>query len=311
MKKTILYSLLFLSLNIFSQKFVVVDKDTYDFIESVPFTIYKDNKVVYEDVTKNNKATRIPEDLEYDKIEFSKTDYKAHTIETENLNGGVYLTKEHIQLDDVVISSKKSDHIVLGESNRIRNARSAPFISKPDYGIVFHNYHNNDLTINQTIFYIDKVKYKTAYKINFFDVEESLPVDNLQTLQFNKKIYSTDTLYLQPKQKNRIEIKHKDPIVFEEYTTLFVSLELLYYLNEDDQKFTPKNKNKTKLKFQLSNENNFYTRTVDANSGKYSDYLLNSNLMVKYDFANYLFKTPHKSILITPAINLYATEVKL
>jgi len=65
------------------------------------------------------------------------------------------------------------------------------------------------------------------------------------------------------------------------------------------------------LKFQLSNENNYYAKTVNANSGKVSPNLRNSNLMVKYDFANYLFKIPHKSILITPAIQLRATEVKL
>jgi len=107
MKNAIIYILLLLSLNSFSQKFIVVDKDTYDLVESVSFTIYKDNKVVYQDDTKNNKATHIPKDLQYDKIKFTKTHYKTYTLETQNLNEAVYLTKDHIQLDDLVISTKK------------------------------------------------------------------------------------------------------------------------------------------------------------------------------------------------------------
>ena len=310
MKNTILYFLLFFSLNLFGQKFIVVDKDTYDLVESVSFTIYKDNKVVYQDVTKNNKATIIPEDLQYDKIKFTKTHYRTYTLETQNLNEAVYLSKEHIQLDDLVISTKKEGSIIFGESNRIINSQRKFITSEIDSGIIFKNHHSN-LDISQTIFYVDKVKFKTAYKIHFFEVEESLPSGNLQTLHFIKKIYSTDTLYLNPKQKNRIEIEHKEDILFEEGKTLFVCIELLYYLNENHQKFTPTNKDKTKLKFQFSNENNYYAKTYNITKGKESVYLENSNLMVKYDFANYLFKTPSKRILITPAIQLQAKEVKL
>ncbi|MFD2697466.1 hypothetical protein ACFSQ0_05645 [Mesonia sediminis] len=310
MKNTILYFLLFFSLNLFGQKFIVVDKDTYDLVESVSFTIYKDNKVVYQDVTKNNKATIIPEDLQYDKIKFTKTHYRTYTLETQNLNEAVYLSKEHIQLDDLVISTKKEGSIIFGESNRIINSQSKFITSEIDSGIIFKNHHSN-LDISQTIFYVDKVKFKTAYKIHFFEVEESLPSGNLQTLHFIKKIYSTDTLYLNPKQKNRIEIEHKEDILFEEGKTLFVCIELLYYLNENHQKFTPTNKDKTKLKFQFSNENNYYAKTYNITKGKESVYLENSNLMVKYDFANFLFKTPSKRILITPAIQLQAKEVKL
>ncbi|WP_394907264.1 hypothetical protein [uncultured Mesonia sp.] len=310
MKNTILYFLLFFSLEIFSQKFIVVDKETYDLVESVSFKIYNGDQIVYEDITKKNKATIIPEYLKYDKIKFTKTDYKTLTIETEYLNEAVYLIKEIIQLDDLVISTKKEGSIIFGESNRIINSQSKFITSEIDSGIIFKNNHSN-LDISQTIFYVDKVKFKTAYKIHFFEVEESLPSGNLQTLHFIKKIYSTDTLYLNPKQKNRIEIEHKEDILFEEGKTLFVCIELLYYLNENHQKFTPTNKDKTKLKFQFSNENNYYAKTYNITKGKESVYLENSNLMVKYDFANYLFKTPSKRILITPAIQLQAKEVKL
>jgi len=70
-------------------------------------------------------------------------------------------------------------------------------------------------------------------------VEESLPFENLQTLHFKKKIYSTDTLYLKPKQKNKIEIDFKEDVFLKKNKTIFVSIELLYYLNENHQKFSP------------------------------------------------------------------------
>ena len=310
MKNTVIYILLLFYLNSFSQKFIVVDKDTYDLVESVSFTIYKDSKVIYQNVTKNDKATKIPEELQYDKIKFTKTNYKTYTLETQNLNEAVYLTKEYIQLDDLVISSKQEGSIIFGESNRIINSQSKFITPEKLFGIVFKNYIKN-LHINQTIFYVDKVKYRTAYKIHFFEVEESLPFENLQTLHFKKKIYSTDTLYLKPKQKNRIEIDHKNNILFEENKTLFVWLEALFYLDENHQEIIPTNKEKTKLKFQSSNENNYYAKSYNRTKRKKSDYLENSNLMVKYDFANYLFKTPSKRILITPAIQLRAIAVKL
>ncbi len=310
MKNTVLYILLFYSLNLFSQKFIVVDKDTHDLVESVSFKIYNDDQMIYEDITKNNKATKIPEELQYDKIKFTKTHYKTYTLETQNLNEAVYLTKEHIQLDDLIISTKKEGSIIFGESNRIINSQSRFITPEKKFGIIFKNYLKN-VHINQTIFYVDKVKYRTAYKIHFFEVEESLPFENLQTLHFKKKIYSTDTLYLKPKQKDRIEIDHKEYILFEENKTLFIWLEALFYLDKNHQKIIPTNKEKTKLKFQSSNENNYYAKTFNRTKGKISVYLENSNLMVKYDFANYLFKTPSKRILITPAIQLRATEVKL
>jgi len=151
MKNAFIYILLLLSLNCFSQKFIVVDKDTYDLVKSVSFTIYKNNQLVYEGVTKNNKATLIPKDLQYNKIEFSKTDYKTHTIETENLNEAVYLTKEHIQLDDLVISTKKEGSIIFGESNKIINSQSRFITPEKKFGIIFKNYLKN-VHINQTIF---------------------------------------------------------------------------------------------------------------------------------------------------------------
>ncbi|WP_394906101.1 hypothetical protein [uncultured Mesonia sp.] len=309
MRKTIFYILLFFSLNIFGQKFIVLDTDTYDLIDSVTFILYNDDKIVYTNVTKNNSATVIPSNIKYNKIEFIKTGYKTSIIKMENLNEPVFLTKEYIRLDDVVVSSKKNEYIILGESNRIRHSRSRLLMPELTFGTIFHNYKNN-LNINHTIFYVDKVKYKTAYKIHFFEVEESLPFGNLQTLQFNQNIYSTDTLYLNSKQKNRIEIEHKEDILFKENTKLFVYIEALYYLDENDKKILPKNKDRTKLKFQLSNENNYYSKTFNTTTSEQSANLTNSNLRIKYDFANYLFKTPHKRILLTPAILLNTTEIK-
>ena len=80
MKFAFFYILLFFTFNVFSQKFAVVDIDTYDLIESVTFKAYDGNKLVYKGITKNNKATVIPSDIEYDKIDFFKENYKSHVL---------------------------------------------------------------------------------------------------------------------------------------------------------------------------------------------------------------------------------------
>ena len=46
---------------------------------------------------------------------------------------------------------------------------------------------------------------------------------------------------------------------------------------------------------------------ADYYSGELTKELLNINLRIKYDFAFQLFKKPHKSILIAPAILLETT----
>ncbi|MFD2696860.1 hypothetical protein ACFSQ0_02550 [Mesonia sediminis] len=307
MKFAFFYILLFFTFNVFSQKFAVVDIDTYDLIESVTFKAYDGNKLVYKGITKNNKATVIPSDIEYDKIDFFKENYKNHSIDTDSLNGAIFLTKEHIELNDVVISSNNNGNINLGESNRIVKSGSRYLLPKKSFGVVFTNTQQK-LEIFRTVFYVDKVKHKTAYRIHYYQVEESLPDKNKQTIKFNENIYSTETLYLEAKEKNRIEIEHKENIPFEVNTTIFVTIELLYYLDDNNNKFQPDNKHRSKLKFQLSDQNNYYSKTVNEITSKNSIDFVNINLMYKYDFANYLYETPHKSQLLSPAIMLNAIK---
>ena len=298
---------MFFWLNAFSQKFAVVDIDTYDLIESVNFKVYNENEIVFTGITENNEATVLPSDLKYDKVEFIKPKYKHHSIETENLNGAVFLTKEIIELNDVVISNNTKGDIILGESNRIVNSASRYLLPEITSGVIFTN-SQEKLEIKQTEFYVEKIKHKTAYRINYYEVEESLPDNSLQTLKFNRKIYSTDTLFLEANEKNKIEVEHKVKIPFNENTTMFVNIESLYYLDKNNNQFQPDKKHRSKLKFQLSDQNNFYSRTVNKNTSEISIDFININLMIKYDFANNLYKTPNKTILLTPAVMLYAIK---
>lgn len=73
--------------------------------------------------------------------------------------------------------------------------------------------------------------------------------------------------------------------------------------------FNPERDDETKMKFQMSNQENYYSRYYDVNTKKPTPELINNNLRTNYDFAHMFFKKPHKSILITPAILLYASKV--
>jgi len=295
--------LIFSSISLYAQKFAVVDNDTYEIIQSVDFILYSNDTIVYKGITENNKATILPSDIEYDKIEFVKEDYYTIFIDKKNMNGMVFLSKKIVHLDEVLVISKKNDEIFFGETNRIVNSESRPLLTGINFGSIFYN-EKKDLLINKTAFYVDKVKYKTAYKIHYIEVEESIPFDNLQTIELKNNVYTTDTLYLHPKQKNRIEVNHKEKIEFKRNTTILVCVELLNYYDIYNNIITPKNNERTKLKLQLSNVNNYYAKMINSETKNMTKKMININRMIKYDFVNELFTKPHKSNLLSPSILL-------
>jgi hypothetical protein len=90
---------------------------------------------------------------------------------------------------------------------------------------------------------------------------------------------------------------------------LFVWFQLLSYYDVNDVEIQPEPEEKTKLKFQLSNHNSYYSRMSDLYTHKSSAYIINSNLLVTYDLMTMYSTTPHKSSLVTPAVVLYATKL--
>lgn len=110
------------------------------------------------------------------------------------------------------------------------------------------------------------------------------------------------------KNKKIIELDISSELTIKPRSSIFVTIQLLNYYDENDRIINPSNDDLTKLKFQISNKLNYYSKTIDLYSKEMSNNLMNINLMINYDFANKFFLKPHKSILVTPAIILFVKE---
>src|SRR5690606_18374418 len=244
------------------QEFVTVDNDIYELVENVNYSLYKRDSLVYSHVTLSDKPTKISREIDYDSIVFSRVDYETLGLAKRKIDKIVLLTKKNFTLDEIVISSEKKDEIILGEKNRF--VRSGPFNEENEitYGIIFRNESKQEMLIDKVAFYVDKVKHKTAYKIVFHEVEEIELAPNLFA-EIGKVVAATDTLYLYPKQKNKVEVPLDTDVFLSPDKPLFVSFHLINHFNNNDSIIIPEISHSTKLKFQLSERLDYYSKLVD------------------------------------------------
>jgi hypothetical protein len=309
MPKKIYLIISFFYLNICSgQSFFTIDIDTNEFIENVNYSLFLKKKKVFNSITENKKITTINNEIEFDSISFSRIDYNTLGFPKTSIDSIISLKKKTIYLDEVVVGSKKDDYLLIGETNRFIKKQSRAFNEELIFGIVHKNDNKKEIELKKIAFFTEKIHYKTAYKINLFEVNETLPKNGNQYAEIGNLIYSTDTLYLDKTNKGKKEVAIDSELIMKPNSSIFISIELLYYLDEDKTISIQTQEKRTKLKFQLSNETNYYSKTIDFYTKITSDKLLNINLMINFDFANQLFLKPHKSILVTPAIILYAKE---
>ncbi len=309
MYKIIFTIVLIFQLNFsFSQVFIPLDIDTNEFIDEVNYSLFLKKKQVFRGVSEYKNLTIINNKINYDSISFSRIDYNSIGFPKGKLDSIVYLTKKIIYLDEIVVSSKKEDYLLIGETNRFIKKQSRPITEELIFGIIHKNEFNKILNLKKLVFFTEKIYHKTAYKINFYEVNETLPKKGNQFAEIGNLIYSTDTLYVDKKNKSKIELDINSEITLKPKNSLFISFQLLNYYDVNNNLINPNNEHKTKLKFQLSNKVNYYSKTIDLYTKVTSTNLININHMINYDFANEFFLKPHKSILVSPAVILYAKE---
>lgn len=308
-KEFFLLIFLFVSNLTFCQVFITLDNDTHEFIEDVNFTLYKKGIVIHKNTTLSNEATKINEHIEYDSINFSRIDYNTLSFSKDKIDTLIYLTKKTIYLDEVVVVTNKDNEMILGEKNRFIQSQNRSLSNDLIYGTIFKNNLSTNLDLKKAVFFVDKVTYKTSYKINFFRVEETVPIMGKQFAEIGELIYSSDTLCLLPKHKNKVEVELNPKLSFKKNTSIFVFIELLNYYDEKNNIIKPTFKESTKLKFQISDQTNFYSKMSHYETGELTKDLVNINRMINYDFANILFKKPHKSTIVTPAVLLYTDKL--
>lgn len=292
----------------YSQEFVTVDIDVHELVENVIYKLYKGDSLVYSNVMLSDKPTTISNKIDYDSIVFSRVDYETLGLRKNKIEQIIYLTKKTFTIEDVVISSEKSKEIVLGEKNRFVKESSHTFNKENSItmGIVFRNEFKKEMLIDKIAFFVDKIKTKTAYKIVVHKVKE-IDFDVNQYAEIGETIISTDTLYLYPKQKNRIEVPLNTDVILPVNQPVFVSVHLIGYYDNNNNPFTPKKSELTRLKFQLSNKFDYYEDTV-YHTGKVAEKLVNINKYNDYSFRVGYLKKPHKSLFVAPAVLLHLRE---
>lgn len=304
--------MLFLSSTaVFSQAFVTVDNDTFEIVDNVDYSLYKQKQLVYQGITARDTATFVDEKTEFDSIAFSRVDYEGKGFLRKHWDSVVFLSKKTIYLDELAIGEKKDKEIILGETNRFVKRRSRVLSKDLDYGLVIANGSPQKLKLDKLAFYVDKVKLKTAYKINFSEIDEMVAKGGNQFAQPGELIYSTDKLYLNPTDKDRVEVVLPNDFYLPVAKKIFVWVQLLGYYDENGNLINPELERQTRLKFQLSKQVNYYSKMSDLSTKILTPELININFMINYDFANMFFKIPHKSDLVAPAIILYSHKVEM
>ena len=303
-------AILFFVNHSFSQNFITVDIDTNEFIENVNYSLFLNNIKVYNGITENKKATELNLKIEFDSISLSRVDYETIGFSKQNINSAIFLKKKIIYLDEIVIGSKIENEIVLGEENRFVNRRSNSISKGLMYGIVFENKFDTDLQLKKVAFYVDKIKYKTEYKINFYKFGKSPISIGRQYAEIGNLLYSTKNLILQPNQKNKIEINIEESNLILNKEPIFITIELIANYDENNNVIETSNEDSSKLKFQLSNKANYFARMMEMPTRKLTKKLININATINYDFAYVFFRKPDKKDILTPAILLYATKAE-
>lgn len=294
----------------YSQEFITVDNDIYELVENVNYNLYKGDSLVYSNVTLSDRPTKISKDIDYDSITFSRIDYETLGLPKKKIEKIIPLTKKTFTIDEIVINSNsKRDEVILGEKNRFIKRINRPFDEKDDvtYGIVFRNELKEKMQIDKVAFYINKVVYKTAYKIAFYEVKETELGSNLFA-EIGEKVAITDTLYLYPKQKNRIEVPLDTDVFISPDKPLFVSFQVIGYYDENKNVVSPEIDNTTRLKTQLSDKFDYYSKRSDSYTGELSEDIINMNRWLHHDYYYTFFTKPHKSDLVAPAVLLYLKE---
>lgn len=292
-----------------SQQIIPIDDETLEFISEVNFKLYENKNIVFSNITSKDSITRLPANVAFDSILFSKLNYQETGYKKENLTVVIKLKKLIYELDEIIIPNSKPKEIILGEQSRFVKRRSQTLQSNPDYGLLFREYDLKNKLIKRLTFFVEKVKYKTTYKIKFYAADEIGNFMTNQTLELKELLFESPILTLEKGIKNKVEVSLEECNLNTTNQNVFVCVELQAYYDENNTAIQPLVGDQTRLKSQLSKLINFYTKLVDGDTGELTKEMINSNAMINRDFAFNFFKKPHKSNLVAPAIILYATQI--
>lgn len=291
-----------------NQHFLLLDEETSEFLPEVNFHLFHQKKKVFEGISPEKEALTLPQ-ISFDSIAFSKLNFETKGVSRDSLTDIIFLKKKIYELDEVVIGNLP-EKIKLGEQGRILPNSRGMYIQKQLlFGILLTNNNGSDLALEQVQWYVKKVVHTTRYRILFYKVvvNNSVPQRTFISPFQAIPVYISPIQTVVPKQKNKI-ITPIDYVMAQGEEVL-VAFELVDYLDENQKVIQPPVEEQTLIKFQCSDETNFYTKFRDFESQKETEVLYNANVWINYDFAFQFFKKPSKSSIRTPAVNLIGRKL--
>jgi hypothetical protein len=304
------YLIIFISFFTFSQnnKLIPVDEETLEFIEEVKYSLFLKNKKIYTNTSSKDTLTYLPININYDSISFFKINYKEVGFKKDSLKEVILLQKKILELNEIVLIAKTIKEQIIGEKSRFVKRFSKCLSENIIDGIIFKEDEINNILINKLVFYVNKIKYKTTYKLKFFEVTEMGNPLTTQTLQINNLLYESPVFSIEKGIKDKVEIDLRNYSLQFKNKNIFVFIELQNYFDDNNNIIKPESKNTTKLKYQMSSKANYYSKIADYYTNELSTDLYNINQMINFDFAKKFFEKPHKSILVSPAILILGTH---
>lgn len=200
MKILVLFYLLIFN-NLFAQKITVLEQGSNVAVPYATVTFYKDGNVVFGNYT--NYQGEIDTDIEFDSVEISCLGFEKTKVSKNNIkNNTVFLTKQNIELEEVIINHKKIDLTHIGENKTKKSIINGVGLAKGNEIVQFiENYLGKVTKLNSLYFVTGKVKNKAAFRVHIYkkiNINTSIADEEIQTLN---TIY-----YLEKDSDGRVEI---------------------------------------------------------------------------------------------------------
>ena len=229
MKILVLFYLLIFN-NLFAQKITVLEQGSNLAVPYATVTFYKDGNVVFGNYT--NYQGEIDADIEFDSVEISCLGFEKTKVSKNNIkNNTVFLTKQNIELEEVIINHKKIDLTHIGENKTKKSIINGVGLAKGNEIVQFiENYLGKVTKLNSLYFVTGKVKNKAAFRVHIYKkikINTSIADEEIQTLN---TIY-----YLEKDSDGRVEINLTQYDIDFPLEGLYIGLEGLGTIDANNQ----------------------------------------------------------------------------
>jgi hypothetical protein len=294
----------------FGQRFAPFEDDVLEFIPEVSYDLFLKKQRLQTGLTSKDTITILDAAVVFDSIHFRKEGFRSKGFLKDSLPEVVFLQKEVFELDEVVIEAAAKKEVFLGEKSRFVRKRSNSFETEPTAGIVFFREELSNLDISRLSFFVEKVRFKTHYKIKFYNCDLVGSILTHNEIKIGDVFFESPVLQLAKGVKNEVIVDLESIGFPKPKSNLFVVLELVSYEDETGEVLNLEPNKQTKLKYQLSKKMNYFAQMFNRTTNALTPFHINVNAMIRRDFSIMFKETPHRSILVAPAIALYGVPVQ-